>query len=443
MDEESRNSVFGTSYWDTRRQFARLHARPVLPVAALALLATCLSRASEPEANALETKVATGRLEFDKQLPLNLSAGADGTRDVLRLRSITVHKEGPWAEIRMTMLNDPKGRWLVNVILLDEAEEHEVSGVHGIIENVSRAVDRSVDVDDVLGMNLGRPRDLSLAKKFRVELRPTPMREPRKEIVVTPLVLDETVLLFSPWADPNGKRMPLAHIRFYQSDGRLRATLHWHLFFWFGTRQSTVVLTDDAERPVKAVTKVTEDGTWLLGEFLGKPSQTEIDFGPGKDVAGATKFYLDVRDLPVSTAKVRLEFNKQMPLKLACGIDRDEDTVQLPSVVLRKVDGLLRADVRTLLKSHPKGKWKVDFELRGTGGRFLERGGACVFDNSGTARGAPKRQEGDLRMPVMQLAKLQGILDANRGREDDVRFHIRLRRAPTGTEVTGEPFVPR
>ncbi|MBN2475033.1 MAG: M56 family metallopeptidase [Pirellulales bacterium] len=125
-----------------------------------------------------------------------------------------------------------------------------------------------------------------------------------------------------------------------------------------------------------------------------------------------------------------LEFDKRIPLNLVSGAGDEEEIVRLAWVVFRKDDDELQADIRTVLLSYPKGRWRVTVtlppELEPAKQKPLATANT-VFENSGIVLGVPLRREGDLQLSLGPWEQ------ARRAK----RFRVHLSRAPSEAEVTG------
>lgn len=138
--------------------------------------------------------------------------------------------------------------------------------------------------------------------------------------------------------------------------------------------------------------------------------------------------------------------DKPIPVLLTAAAGDRPDIFRLAWIVFRKEQSALRADLRAVIVSWPKGKWKVTVGLLNKHGRLVgER--AAVCENSGKIAGYPFWSEHDIRFSfgtdVLRSEEVgTGGAAEHLPLSGITRFRIGLEPAPEGAKIDAELVPP-
>lgn len=124
-----------------------------------------------------------------------------------------------------------------------------------------------------------------------------------------------------------------------------------------------------------------------------------------------------------------LEFGETKPVLLQIGSGDRDDVVKLEWIVFRKEKSHIGADLRAVVLSWPKGKWRVAVSFLDSKGGVLESADT-VFENGGFIITVPAISEGDFRL----------TLPAPKSKA--TRFRVEIVPAPEEAPVTAEMVRP-
>jgi hypothetical protein len=127
----------------------------------------------------------------------------------------------------------------------------------------------------------------------------------------------------------------------------------------------------------------------------------------------------------------RMAYDKVIPVLLNAGAGDKSDIARLQWIVFRKEDRQVRADLRMVLLSWPKGKWQVSVDLLGKESKLL-KSARSVFENGGEIITVPFISEHDIRFG----------LGPSKDVESARRFQVTIRPAADDAKVDAEIVEP-
>ena len=116
-----------------------------------------------------------GRFAYEKVIPVLLNAGAGDKDDIAKLVWIVLHKEDQQssADLRMTQLSWPKGKWRVRLDVLAR-ENKLLKSAESIFENGGFIISYPAISEHDIHFDLGPSKALTGARRFRVTIEPAP-----------------------------------------------------------------------------------------------------------------------------------------------------------------------------------------------------------------------------------------------------------------------------